>query len=155
VAGTASWKGDYLAQTVSSLLSRASTQARREPSDLRNPANEVSETIQNALQLPFDASGGSQAARTNVTRPVSTLAPTAASTLLFPNARVEVVELPDDQSQTSYALSSGGEHEEDQLRLPRLSEVLQGLVRARDNTSPCSMALSFLQSRRLSVSPRL
>jgi CRP-like cAMP-binding protein len=53
----------------------------------------------------------------------SLFAPTTASTLRLPDVPIVVPDLRDDQSQTSYALSSGDEEDKDHLRLPSLLDV--------------------------------
>ncbi|KAF2744654.1 hypothetical protein M011DRAFT_163604 [Sporormia fimetaria CBS 119925] len=56
----------------------------------------------------------------------STLAPTAASTLLAPEVGLAEENLRDDLSQTSYATSVKEEVNEANLRLPRLTDVNKG-----------------------------
>jgi hypothetical protein len=68
----------------------------------------------------------SQGGQTNTTKPTSTLAPTAASTLILCDVQIPERDLIDNQSQTSYALSLGEEEEDLYLQLPRLVDVAQG-----------------------------
>jgi tetratricopeptide (TPR) repeat protein len=65
----------------------------------------------------------SQAGKTNLTKPTSTLAPTTASTLLAEKIAIYEEDLDDNQSRTSYAVSLGEDDHESHLRLPSLSEV--------------------------------
>lgn len=78
--------------------------------------------------IPRNLDGISQNAKTIRSRPVSTLAPTAASTLLLPDAPVANIDVDDDQSQTSFAISFGENENEEVLKLPRLSDVSNGQI---------------------------
>jgi hypothetical protein len=95
----------------------------KEPRDLWNPIEEVQKPTVLASHPGWDEV--SQAARTDTTRPSSTLAPTDASTLFPIQLPIAVEEILDDVSQTSFALSTADEGE-DRLRLPRLSDVSKG-----------------------------
>lgn len=66
---------------------------------------------------------GPQAAKTNASKPVTTLADTTAPTLFLQEAAQVDLDFRDNQSQTSFAFSQGGEEKQDRLQLPRLSEV--------------------------------
>jgi tetratricopeptide (TPR) repeat protein len=87
----------------------------REPKDLWQPEDIGPSTI----LLP----ALSQAGKTNLTKPTSTLAPTAASTLFPERIAIEVEDSQDNQSRTSYAVSLGEDDDESHLRLPSLTEV--------------------------------
>jgi pentatricopeptide repeat protein len=87
----------------------------REPKDLWQPEDIGPRTT----LLPVL----SQAGKTNLTKPPSTLAPTTASTLLAEKLAIYEEELDDNQSQTSYAVSLGEDDHESHLRLPSLAEV--------------------------------
>jgi tetratricopeptide (TPR) repeat protein len=87
----------------------------REPKDLWQPEDIGPRTI----LLPVL----SQAGKTNLTKPTSTLAPTTASTLLGEKLAIDEEDLSDNQSQTSYAVSLGEDDHESHLRLPSLVEV--------------------------------
>jgi len=89
----------------------------KEPVELWKPAAEVPKAFLQAQ---------SQAARTSNSRPVTTVADTTASTLFLQETPQIDVDFRDDQSQTSFALSKGGEEGEDKIQLPRLSEVAKG-----------------------------
>jgi hypothetical protein len=88
----------------------------KEPAELWKPAIEAPKATIHLL-------AGSQAARTNTSKPVTTLADTTASTLFLQEATQVDVDFRDNQSQTSFAFSQGGEENQDSLQLPRLSEV--------------------------------
>jgi tetratricopeptide (TPR) repeat protein len=87
----------------------------REPKDLWQPEDDGPRTT----LLPVL----SQAGKTNLTKPTSTLAPTTASTLLAEKLAIYEEDLSDNQSQTSYAISLGEDDHESHLRLPSLVEV--------------------------------
>jgi hypothetical protein len=86
------------------------------PAELWKPTIETPKAMQHLLV-------GSQAARTNTSKPVTTLADTTASTLFLQEATQVDVEFCDNQSQTSFAFSQGGEENQERLQLPRISEV--------------------------------
>jgi hypothetical protein len=90
----------------------------REPQDLWQPEDICSKTT----LLPVL----SQAGKTNPTKPTSTLAPTAASTLRLNNIAIQEKDFQDDRSQTSYAVSLGEDDDEPYLSLPSLAEVSRG-----------------------------
>jgi hypothetical protein len=77
------------------------------------------------LEPSFHVVQKSQAGRTDTTKPLSTLAPTAASTILLQDLPVEF-DFTDVQSQTSFAVSLGDEEDADRIKLPSLSEVSKG-----------------------------
>ncbi|KAF2786116.1 hypothetical protein K505DRAFT_290268 [Melanomma pulvis-pyrius CBS 109.77] len=91
--------------------------------DLWEPEDQEKRSIP---ALIVDWGEKSQAGRTNLTKPTSTLAPTTASTLLPLDVQVQEKDFPDDQSQTSYAFSLGDDDDESHLHLPRLSDVAKG-----------------------------
>jgi tetratricopeptide (TPR) repeat protein len=90
----------------------------REPQDLWQPEDACSKI--NLLPVL------SQAGKTNPTKPTSTLAPTAASTLRLKNIAIQDNDFQDDWSQTSYAVSLGEDDDEPYLQLPSLDEVSRG-----------------------------
>jgi hypothetical protein len=87
----------------------------REPKDLWQPKDIGPRTT------PLPAL--SQASKTYLTRPTSTLAPTVASTLLPERIAIEEEDSQDNQSRTSYAVSLGEDDDKSHLRLPSLAEV--------------------------------
>jgi hypothetical protein len=89
-------------------------------SDSCKPENEPTE------YLVAGAISMSQEGQTKATKPTSTLAPTAASTLFFSDVQISEEDYIDHQSQTSYALSLGEKEDDSQLRLPRFVDVAQG-----------------------------
>ncbi|KAH4061772.1 hypothetical protein HBH50_214750 [Parastagonospora nodorum] len=89
----------------------------KEPVELWKPAVEVPKALLQAQ---------SQAARTSDSRPVTTVADTTASTLFLQETPQIEMDFRDDQSQTSFAFSNGGEESQDKIKLPRLSEVAKG-----------------------------
>jgi hypothetical protein len=91
----------------------------KEPVELWKPTVEAPKA---SLQVQAE----SQAARTNNSRPVTTLADTTASTLFLQEASQVEMDFRDNQSQTSFAFSKGGEEYQDRIELPRLSEISKG-----------------------------
>ncbi|KAH5405232.1 hypothetical protein HBI46_202490 [Parastagonospora nodorum] len=89
----------------------------KEPVELWKPAVEVPKAFLQAQ---------SQAARTSNSRPLTTVADTTASTLFLQETPQIEMDFRDDQSQTSFAFSKGGEESQDKIQLPRLSEVAKG-----------------------------
>lgn len=83
-----------------------------------------SDIIAEALGPAIDRAAKSEADHTVLSKPTSTLAPTSASTLLIARVQTPAPEddLPDDRSQTSYAISIG-EDDDLGLQLPKLADV--------------------------------
>lgn len=96
------------------------------PKDLWSPSVDAAKPALATLEVRYNDIGGSQAARTNTTRP--TLTPTSASTLLIHEATFTDQDFREDQSQTSFAQSVGENEEENRLHLPCLSDVSRGQV---------------------------
>lgn len=95
----------------------------KEPTDLWQP----DATERPTIPIPAtDWGGKSQSGHTNLTKPASTLAPTAASTLRITDMQLLETDFHDDQSQTSYALSLGDDDDDSNLQLPRFSDVSKG-----------------------------
>lgn len=95
----------------------------KDVSDLWQPGYEQKQT---PAYLAASAMPMSQGGQTNTTKPTSTLAPTAASTLFFANIQMSEKDSADNRSQTSYALSLGDKEDDLQLQFPRLVDVAQG-----------------------------
>ncbi|KAH7092032.1 hypothetical protein FB567DRAFT_516332 [Paraphoma chrysanthemicola] len=69
----------------------------------------------------------SLAGQTVTSRPLSTLAPTSASTLMLPDfSLLDDIDHPDDRSQTSYAQSLGDQDSDAQIQIPALASVSHG-----------------------------
>jgi hypothetical protein len=99
----------------------------REPPEIWLPTENAANIASATLPIRPNWTGASQGAQTHISKPVSTLAPTAASTLLLPDAPIVETDFRDDYSHTSYALSVGEDGDENQLQLPRLSDVSKNL----------------------------
>ncbi|KAF2737056.1 hypothetical protein EJ04DRAFT_431748, partial [Polyplosphaeria fusca] len=93
------------------------------PEDLWQP-QDLQQHSNWAVASQLDAK--SQAATTHLTTPTSTLLPTAASTMYLAEIPMLEKDVPDDISQTSYAVSLGNENDESQLVFPALSVVAHG-----------------------------
>lgn len=89
-----------------------------EPTDLWKPVTD--DELRPVAQVQI-----TRTTKTNVTGGISVSAPTAASTLLLKEMPVMLEDSHDNQSQTSYALSTG-DNKEEQIQLPQLSDVSQG-----------------------------
>jgi hypothetical protein len=98
----------------------------REPAELWRPVIDAPRPPTTRGPIHLDNARAPHAASTVFTRSLSTLAPTSASTVLFVDGPIANQDIPDDLSQTSYALSSAESEKEGQLQLPSLHDVSRG-----------------------------
>lgn len=118
-------------------LGTAITQRRQYLHYAREHRNKLDKDVKDLWQPEFtpnpkntttatDAVSISKSDQTSTTKPTSTLALTAASTLLLPLIEMREIDVSDNHSQTSYAISLGEDEENLHLRLPLLSDISKG-----------------------------